>query len=310
MNGRIEPNINAYGTYARVEALADWLEVAALVNRRVTSTQLEDMIADNLWTRLSSRQFLLPEDKEDDTTPETWVDAVHQTLLRRQDILGDRWPYRFSGTWRIAAAHHDPYVPYNALLAMTVAHGWGIETPTAPEALLEGTVVRALTAQGIRAAALGTARGEGGFVQNGLAAAAELGLTFIPDAAPVHVRAKDEGVDTIALVGWPSDNRPAGQWLFLGQATVARSNNWYKKLMEPRPDHWSARLNQPLHGLRFLAVPHHVASDYLSHLVGAVTGMVIDRLRLTMSLVDVSPSEREVLEAVITAGVWDGRAAA
>lgn len=310
MTGLIEPNINAYGTYARVEALADWLEVAALVNRRVTSAQLEDMISDNLWTRLSSRQFLLPDDKEDDTTPETWVDAVHQTLLRRQDTLGDRWPYEFKGTWRVAVTNQDLCVPYNALLAMTVAHGWGIKTPTAPEVLLESTVVRALTAQGVKAAALGTARGDGGFVENGRAAAAELGLTFIPTAAPMRTRAKDEGVDTIALVGWPDDRRPAGQWLFLGQATVGRSNNWYKKLMEPRPDHWSARLNQPLHGMRFLAVPHHVASDYLSHLVGAVTGLVIDRLRLTMSLVDVSPSEREVLEAVIAAGVWDGRAAA
>lgn len=36
-----EPDINAYGTYGRVEAVADWIELAARARRRVTKAQLE-----------------------------------------------------------------------------------------------------------------------------------------------------------------------------------------------------------------------------------------------------------------------------
>src|SRR5450759_3429280 len=101
MTAPLEPNINAYGTYARVEALADWLEVAALVGRRVTRAQLEDMIADNGWTELSPQQLYLADGAEESATPEAWVEAVLTTLNRRQDILRERWPYEIRGTWRV-----------------------------------------------------------------------------------------------------------------------------------------------------------------------------------------------------------------
>ncbi|MGY0536357.1 hypothetical protein ACW14X_02495 [Nocardioides sp. YJ-D4] len=310
MSGPIEPNIHAYGTYARVEALADWLEIAALAGRRVTSAQLEDMIADNGWTRLSPRQFLLPTNQEDDATPEAWVEAVRETLLRRQEILGERWPYEFRGSWRVTSTASDPVVPYNALLALTVAHSWEIDVPSAPEVVLEHTILRALNDLGISAVGLGTASGSGNFIASGKAAATELGLKFYPSAAPMRAHAKDEGVDTVAHLGWAGDTRAAGQWLFLGQVTTARSNEWYKKIMEPRPQFWAERFQQPLHAARFLAVPHHVASDYLRYLVSPETGLVIDRLRLALSLASVSDSERKILEAVMAAGVSDGRAAA
>lgn len=309
MTGRIGLEIDAYGTQARVEALADWLEIAAICKRRVISSQLEDMISDNGWTTRSPRQIKVGED-QDEQTPEDWVEAVYKTILQRQEALGDDWPYEIRGNWRVAAVDARRYVPYNALLALTVAHGWRIQTPISPEVLLETTVLRALRHHGLAAAAMGTGAGAGGFEARGRAVAAELGLTFIPEAVSRRVHAQDEGVDTVAMVGWPLDSRPAGQWIFLGQVTVASSNEWVRKLEEPRTDFWASRFGQPLHAMRFLAVPHHVASDYLTYLVSPGTGLVIDRLRMAMSLKDVSESEREVLDAVIEAGVTDGRAAA
>src|SRR4051794_12562534 len=116
MTDPLEPNINAYGTYARVEALADWLEVAAMVGRRVTRAQLEDIIFDNGWTQLSPQQFLLPEGIEEHATPEYWVEAVETTLRRRQSILVERWPFELLGTWRVAVkTGADVIVPYTAM---------------------------------------------------------------------------------------------------------------------------------------------------------------------------------------------------
>lgn len=312
MTEPLEPNINAYGTYARVEALADWLEVAALVGRRVTRAQLEDMIFDNGWTELSPQQFRLPDGTEEFATPESWVEAVETTLRLRESILVDRWPFEIVGTWRVAPrTGTELTVPYTAMLGLTVAHAWSVDTPVAPEKVLEATIVRALTSLGISATPVGTSVPyTGGFPGVMTRAASALGLRCDPDAATRKANAKDEGVDTLALIGWPEDPRLAGQWIFLGQATLARSNEWYRKLMEPRPEHWRSRLLQPIAPQRFLVVPHQVASDYLTHLVNNDSGVVIDRIRLSIALEDVSPSERSVLDAVLSAGVNDGRAAA
>ena len=306
----VEPDINAYGTYGRVEALADWLELAALAGRRVTSAQLEAMIADNGWTRLSPRQYLLPAAEESDSPPEAWVEAVFQAVAKRQSVLRDAWPYEIRGDWRIIARAGELHTPYNALLALTVAHAWGVPTAHRPEEVFENTVTRALQDHGIAAVGIGTAAGSGTFATRAAAAASRLGLPFAPELAPMKASARDEGTDTLALVGWPQDDRPAGQWVFVGQSTMARSNEWHTKLMEPRVSHWARRLHQPLDAIRFLAVPHHAASEFLRHLVGPDTGVVVDRLRITSCLRLVSGEERSVLDAVVAAGVSDGRAAA
>ncbi|WP_404351149.1 hypothetical protein LG324_01455 [Phycicoccus jejuensis] len=312
MSRPLEPDINAYGTYGRVEALADWLEVAALAGRRVTRAQLEDMIFDNGWTRLSPQQFLLPDGMEEEATPESWVEAVHSTLQRREQVLGVKWPFEIVGSWRVKKRPGaNTVVPYTAMLALSVAHAWNVATTHKPEVLLEATIARALSGFGLAVAPVGTGTSfSGGFPEVMRQAAASLGIRCDPDAAPRKKSAKDEGVDTLALLGWPSDPRLAGQWVFVGQATVARSNEWYKKLMEPRRDHWRSRLIQPLEPQRFLVVPHQVASEYLTHLVGNDTGVVIDRLRLALVLDDVTGEERLVLDEILAAGVSDGRAAA
>jgi len=284
--------------------------MAALARRRVTSTQLEAMITDNGWSRLSPRQFVIPQTAEESMTPEAWVEAVYATILRRAAILGDSWPYELKHGWRLIANRDQMHSPYNALLALTVAHGWKIPTAKSPELLFEATLARALNDHGLRTAMMGTGSGAGNFLATATGAAKLLGLRFVPSAAPIHTSAKDEGVDTISMMGWPADDRPAGQWIFVGQATLARTNEWYKKLMEPRVDHWALRFSQPLHPLRFLAVPHQASRDHLAHLVSANSGLVIDRLRITISLRGVSDDEREIIDKIVALGVSDGRAAA
>lgn len=312
MDEPIGPDIDAYGTFARVEALADWIELAALAGRRVTGSSLADMISDNGWLTLSPQKFRLPSDQSEHAWPEDWADAVHMCLRSRELLLGEDWPFEFTGNWALRSrAKADTTVPYVAMLCLTVAHAWRVTTQKRPESVLEDTAVRALTGLGITASALGTAGGTtGGFSAVLMRAATALGIPFDPDAAPTSMSAKDEGVDTLAILGWPTDKRRGGQWLFLGQATVAASNEWQKKLSEPRRDHWRSRLMQPISPQRFLVVPHHVGAEHLSRLVSDDTGLIIDRMRLTLTLDDVSADESEILEKVLSVGVSDGRSAA
>lgn len=312
MSDPIGIDIDRYGTYARPEALADWLELAALVGRRMASAQLEDLISDNGWTHLKPRQFKVTDADAEWATPEVWTDATKAALNIRAETLGDLWPFKLVDSWRVEYTGGVPRdSPYVAMLALSVAHAWEAGAGREPEKVLESTAARALRALGLRVAQVGTAVGQqGGFEGVLTRAAQELGLASNVGAAPVPVSAKDEGVDTIALVGWPEDRRKAGQWLFLGQVTTARSVDWKKKIGEPIRDHWQRRLMQPFWPQRFLVVPHQVNAAQLTHLVSNDSGLVVDRLRLVLSLDDVSDDESALVDAVLKAGVDDGRAAA
>ena len=47
--GTIEPNVEAYGKYGRVSALADYLEVSALSGNPTKRRLLSDFIVDSDW---------------------------------------------------------------------------------------------------------------------------------------------------------------------------------------------------------------------------------------------------------------------
>ncbi|WP_143338057.1 hypothetical protein [Demequina sp. NBRC 110054] len=308
----ITPDIDAYGHRNRAEALADWLELAAIADRPINSAQLGDLISDNSWSRKQPRQFRVPEGLESEMTPENHVDAVKKVLDRRNETLDHLWPFEIQDSWQVVKREGASLdVPYVALLCLTVAHAWGLSTKVDPEVILESTVVRALRAMGIVAAQVGTAVDERGDFENAVEGAAKhLGLPSNVNAVTHSLRAKDEGVDTLALVGWPSDRRRAGQWVFVGQATVGQSQTWERKIREPDTDHWAQRLLQPFEPQVFLAVPHQVSAEHLTRLVSNKTGLVIDRLRFALSLSDVSSDEKDVIDVVLSAGVYDGRAAA
>lgn len=66
MSGRISANIDAYGTYARVSALADFLEVCAIRQLSISQGRVADLIADNHWQLREI--FIGPDDGDEPQT--------------------------------------------------------------------------------------------------------------------------------------------------------------------------------------------------------------------------------------------------
>jgi hypothetical protein len=300
-SGLVEPDIDIYGNRARASALADYLEVAALFKRRVTRAALEDLVEDNEWVERPRRQVFLPDQGED---PATWGEAVFNVLTEREERLGDKYPF----TQRAhALVLTDPALDarssaYVALLALTVVHAWQLITPVPPESTLEEVVVSVLTDMGLSCVNIGATDRGSGFVDALKSGGVALGLQPMENPTPRSRRAKDEGVDTLAGVVW-RDGRPAGQWLLIGQVTVAQSHNWKLKIKEPEPNKWAAYLQEPLAPTAFLAVPHHAEEEHLRELLASRLGIMIDRLRLVAHKPGNSPNEIALIDALLSATV-------
>jgi hypothetical protein len=314
----VDLDMEAYGTYARSCAIADWLELAAIAGISKSQADLEDIVTDNGWTSKQPRMFQLSPEHTDDLPPEEWAEAVLSMLSERVDVLGSRWPFRLAPSGRLTyhpakrQAARGPRVPsgpritpYEAVLGISVAHAWKVPTVDNPAHVLEQTVVRALTQKGLRVVSTGTSDRQGkGFAETLRLAARELGLRSQEIPSPSHLSAQDAGVDTLVCIGW-TDLRPAGQWIKLGQVTVGQSNDWRNKMSEPQSaaDHWRGYLMEALMPTPFLVIPHHIARDHLRTLVVPNGGLVIDRLRLTLDLETVSPAERRIFRSVVASGV-------
>ncbi|TCC20093.1 hypothetical protein [Kribbella speibonae] len=294
----IEPDIDIYGKYIRVSALADYLEIAALADRRVTEASLADIIVDNEWVRRPTRQFIHPENVDED--PGELSKNVFNLLRERQAVLGDTYPFEQAGkALRRRSGGPDPVAcRYTALLALTAVHAWKIPSEADPEPTLEQVVMSVLSELGLTAVNIGaTDRGSGfkdAVVQGGQA----LGLQPMDDPMPRSVRAKDSGVDTLAGAVW-RDGRPGGQWVFIGQVTVAKSSAWKDKLAEPEPPRWAKFLQEPLHPQAFLAVPYHVETDFLRELLVSQRGAVLDRLRLVSRKAENTEPEVTLIKSLL-----------
>ncbi|WP_127792575.1 hypothetical protein [Agromyces sp. LHK192] len=298
----VEADIDRYGSDARVSALADYVELAALSGYRVTRARLQDLIVDNEWVRRPTRRYLLPDDVEDD--PESWADAVFSMLSEREAVLGDLYPFVEQGR---ALKLKTPGFsrldsPYLALLAITVVHAWELPCATPAESTLESVVASTLGQLGISAVGIGATDRGTGFVDALAFGGAALALRPMIDPRPRSRSAKDAGVDTLAGVVW-RDYRPAGHWLFIGQVTVGKSQSWREKLNQPDAPRWAKFLQEPLHPQVFLAIPHHAQDDHIRDLMAGQRGIIIDRLRLVGNKPENTPAERSLIEAMLDASV-------
>ena len=99
-------------------------------------------------------------------------------------------------------------------------------------------------------------RGPGSFDDLVSSVGESLGLISAPSAAPHRTHANEEGVDTVSHLSW--DDQRAGHWVFIGQATCARSNEWGGKIEEPesRAVGTDAHLRRPAHRIPRGASPH------------------------------------------------------
>lgn len=296
----------AYGRYARGSCLADYLELVALQDEEAASgTSLETALRQAEWWNTPRGLFTVDPDVDTDADPEDsegledpedpdWPDWTFNILRERQQTLGENYPFAVEARQLRRLPNSSRHKAYLQLLAATVAHAYGEEPATDPRQVFELMIVSALAQMGMRATGMGTATTQGRkFPRELLDAGGRVGLKPSINPVPRKRNAKDAGVDALGVADW-SDHR-VGQITFLLQATLAKSEEWEKKIREPRPDLWVGYLNERHYPIAALAVPHHIEREHLSHLVHD-HATALDRLRLTRLISTNVPGADELLE--------------
>jgi hypothetical protein len=306
-------NVDAYGTYARHSALADYGEVVAWRQGSFAEATLADLIRDNAWVRRLGDLMRLPDDQVEEEAVEAaaeedgggmddepWGAAASEVfdLLRdRADTLGDSYPFTVTEVLERREPTGTHAELYLALLALTVSHAYDVACGDLnPRQVFEESVEASLSAKGLLATNMGRAGRESGQFDDAVMAAGEaVGLRPTPGAATRRVYANDEKVDALAHLRWDDDR--AACWTFIGQATCAASDEWPRKLAEVAPNIWRDYLGIQTFPLPFLAVPHHVGRPMFDYLVRQEARMVLDRLRLCQrdTLLD---AERQLLDCL------------
>jgi hypothetical protein len=313
----ITPRKDAYGPEADRSNLADYLELLALNGKILRRAELADFLKDDTWDVRSRELYhsggdIEPtEDDEDggvEPSPSELAAAdIFGILSLRADTLGDRYPFIVSDTHlTLRDALSDAQRAYLALLAVTVAHHHGVALGNdglLAERVFEECVAQAMADRGLLTVDSGQAGREGGgFAELVRKVADAVRLVSAPEGAIFRTRAKEEGVDTVSHLCW-GDQR-AGHWVFIGQATCARSNEWEAKIEEPRPEQWSDLLTCVVPPIAYLAVPHHVEDAQLDALSRNHGRLVLDRLRLARHLGPLSENQIAVVDAVRAEDVY------
>ena len=305
----LEPAVDAYGSYARASAIADFLELWALNRQPKSRSDIADYIGDNGWASKLHETFAAPDDSDDadgededlGTDLEIAVGRVFDQIEARNFFLRGEYPFYFdfdSGRLTPSGAATSPYL---ALLALTIAHAYRLNTASEkPHAVFEDTVARALNEAGHHSVNFSKMRSA--FSNFGDAikqAATSLSLRVAASEALASKWAWDEGTDVIAQIesGF-SAMGGIGAWTAVGQATCAVSNEWDRKISEVKPPNWERWLDTQVPPQAFLAVPHQAEPRHIEKLVTGNQGVVLDRLRLAAMLRSVSLEETAILDEV------------
>ena len=301
------PEPDTYGPYARASLLADYVELLALKGQPVRLATLADFLADNGWNLelIQSPESDHPVDELRDLSErqdQAYEDAsvVFRQMYERRDVLADRYPFAITDDAIVLdrGVNLEASV-YTAVLALTIAHAFDLNSEHRPEKMFEQIVLAVLQARGLASAGVAVHRRAGKDFAAALQIACdEVGLRAAPDAAPRRVRAHDEGVDILSHFRWEEDLRPGG-WGFIGQVTVGRSDDWAAKINEPSPEQWKLFTGTLVPPSPFLAVPHHVERPMMEFLALKGRAVVLDRLRLVGFKEEVDAGERDLIQAVI-----------
>jgi len=312
----IEPRRDAYGPEADTSNLADYVELLALAGMPLKRAELADYLAEQRWVVRSRELFYDPqvdrgeptEDEQEggaEASPsEVAAGNVFELLAARAAALGARYPFALDGHQLVAIEPiTDDHNAYLCLLAITVAHHYEVETDERPERIFETVVADVMSARGLATVDTALAgRGRGDFRALVRAVGDAVGLIAAPDAASSREHANEEGVDTVSHLSW-GDVR-SGHWVFIGQATCARSSDWEVKIQEPKPAQWGPLLSSVVRPLPYLAVPHHVEDAHLLDLSSNSERLILDRLRLARHLGDLSGEQASLLKAVSDEDVY------
>lgn len=303
------PEPDTYGQYARASLLADYVELLALKGQPVRRATVADFLSDNdaEWDleliqapgNDRSDEQAVDLAKRIDVAGERASIVFHQ-LDERRRVLANRYPFKIARDQVSIDQDVDPESnAYVAVLALTIAHAFRVNSPSHPAYLFEEAVTNVLQERGLKSVEFAALRRKSGNFEKALTAACQkVGLIAAPDAVARRKRAHDEGVDVICHLAWEQDLRP-GSWGFIGQVTVSRSDSWNKKIKEPSPTLWARRIGTIIQPLPFLAVPHHVERPMMEWLTGEGPAVVLDRLRLVMFKREIKANELEIIRAVV-----------
>lgn len=294
---QIQAEIDAYGTYARASALADFAELWAIHGNHVTEAILDDFLKDMGWQRKELELLTAGEELLDEFEVQGGQE-VFDALRERQHALGDLYPFTVEDGTLIST---NDVGPYRLLHAITIAHSSDLLPAGDVENLFERLVCRVLEARGLRVAHLGGLRNSEGSFPLALEATRTITGLPVPGVGDRSKHANDERVDAVAHFDW-ADGREVN-WAFIGQVTCAKSDEWERKLAEPPTMRFEGFLGTIVPPIPFLAVPHHISTRRLSYLATANGRMVLDRLRLAAWISDVLPIEEELIHKVDSAGM-------
>jgi hypothetical protein len=279
--------------------IADYCELLTLHNVVVRPDRLADFLEDMDWELRPA--LLRPGQARQDAqtlSAAEFADAVFEMIKDRGRVLGERYPFQIQGrTLQIVPGTALNECQYLAILAVATVHAYSLQCDHDPKQVFESTVARTLANRSLSTSDFGAVRRNSASFEVALETACEsIGFRANPEAVHRSYRAQDAGVDTLAHLTWADDRRGAFAWI--GQVTCAKSDEWSRKLAEPKAPTWSRLLGIGSKPSVFLAVPHHVESDHLAKLVDESTDMVLDRLRLAAFMPALSDSERALVDAI------------
>lgn len=308
----------AYGSFARMSVVADFLELAVLSGKVVTKAKVSDWLKDNgqfaiLRPKLQRYGDEDPEGEDDeaqnledlgeakDARFRDAAERVFQLLMERRNILRNRYPFSVTtdALSRRSSAKRSPYL---ALLSLTVAHAFRVNTAARPEELFEDMVAEAFVLRICPALNFGGLRRKTGQFRTALVQARkQLGFGQAAPTTVVHTFAHDEKADILGHLHFDDAVR-RGRWIFIGQVTVGMSDSWMSKAKEPTLGSWEKLTAATLLPTPFLAIPHHIESRHMDEVLETQV-MVLDRLRLTPFVRASSKRVRGIVSAVRAAGV-------
>lgn len=267
-------DITAYGSYAELSAVADYVEVAALQSGRVSIVGLETTFEDIQDWPKSKMEYATLGQKQDSASDA--ATSVFSILAQRAAVLQVQYPFEVSASEiRPRFAVDRAYLAY---LAIAFLHGNKLQANALPTKVFEHMVRRSLRSRVTKTAAIYD--GHGRFMKRLRRAARRIGLSGTVRPIQHRRAANDEGCDVLVHHDL-ADPRPLS-WVAVGQATCGSSDNWIHKAAEASPSYFRHALALYTLPVPFFAVPYHIDDSALEWLCSRRENVyVLDRLRLT-----------------------------
>ncbi|MGK3648704.1 hypothetical protein [Pseudarthrobacter enclensis] len=300
---KIEPEIDRYGNLARASFFADYIEVLTLGGHRSSKSLLQDMIEDAFANKREILSTIPGDGNEEEWTPGLYAPAAWSCLEQRSDLLDDLYPFVVTSNRLKLKQDVDVHTsPYIALLAISLAHAFGASASLSVETVFEDLVADAMEEIGLRVGRVGALSRQppGGFSNTLERLGVALDMATYPDAIVHRLNANDAKVDVIGLLDWRDNRR--GRWMFLGQVTCAKSDEWHSKIFDPVPSDWMKYLGETTPPVPFLALPYHVEDSAISFMAG-IERSIVDRPQLALNLKTISPEVSQIIDVVLSAEI-------